>query len=237
MNDYSLSNVDQISISNSKANLSHKLTPRGSLRHGSAQLDGPRKIIIDGNYAYIMSQSSNGIEIVDISNPSAPSHVTSITQTATMLLYTPTGMIKNGNYLYVTNSWNYLVVIDVSVPTNPQFVRQIARTTTTLLGAPRGMDIVGNKLYIASYNDDALEIMDITNPAFPAHVGSYQSTPHLDGITDVKIIGNYAYVSAFLSKKVSVIDISNPATPTYVTSIGAATGSLILDGASNIVYS
>ena len=141
MNDYSLSNVDQISVNNSQANLSHKLTPRGSLRHGSAQLDGPRKIIIDGNYAYIMSHYGNSLEIVDVSNPNNPTHISSLTQSPAVSLYTPMGMIKHGNYIYLASSTNYLVIVDVSNPNNPTFVRQIARTTTIKLGAPRGMDI------------------------------------------------------------------------------------------------
>ena len=92
MNDYSLSNVDQISVNNSQANLSHKLTPRGSLRHGSAQLDGPRKIIIDGNYAYIMSHYGNSLEIVDVSNPNNPTFVRQIARTTTIKLGAPRGM-------------------------------------------------------------------------------------------------------------------------------------------------
>ena len=79
--------------------------------------------------------------------------------------------------------------------------------------------------------------MDISTPSNPTHLGSYQSTTHLDGATDIKIIGNYAYVTAFLAKKLTVIDITNPVTPLYVSSIGTISGAPALDGAYGLVYS
>ena len=49
---------------------------KGSIVNGTggALLDGPAKVKVSGNYAYVASYQSNALEIVDISNPAVPVH-------------------------------------------------------------------------------------------------------------------------------------------------------------------
>ncbi|MEJ0056006.1 MAG: hypothetical protein WDN75_10310 [Bacteroidota bacterium] len=47
-----------------------------SITHGTggAVMDGPNSVYVSGNYAYLTGYNSNSLEIVDITNPSAPVH-------------------------------------------------------------------------------------------------------------------------------------------------------------------
>ena len=52
---------------------------KGSITNGAggAQLYIPNGIAVSGNYAYVVS-NSNSLEIIDVSNPAAPVHASSV---------------------------------------------------------------------------------------------------------------------------------------------------------------
>lgn len=79
----------------------------------------------------------------------------------------------------------------------------------------------GNYLYITSVIDHGLEIMDVTDPSQPEHVGAFFDTeatlmrkPH-----SVSFLGNYAFVGSMEDSAIQALDISNPAKPLPVASI------------------
>jgi hypothetical protein len=72
---------------------------------GGALLDNPVGVFVAGNYAYVASLLSDALEIVDISNPSAPHHQGSIVNGAGgALLDDPQCVFVVGNYAYVISS-------------------------------------------------------------------------------------------------------------------------------------
>jgi len=71
----------------------------------------------------------------------------------------------------------------------------------------------GNYAYVADF-DAGLQVVDISNPASPAIVGSVD-TP--DYALDVAVAGTYAYVADYASG-LQVVDISNPASPAIIGS-------------------
>jgi len=81
--------------------------------------------------------------------------------------------------------------------------------------------VAGNYAYIAASYDDGVEILDISDPTNPTHVGAIfdNSTTALDGACSIFVVGKYAYVAANNDDGVEILDISGIDAPT--ASIGA----------------
>ena len=80
---------------------------------------------------------------------------------------------------------------------------------------------------MASYQSNALEIVDISNPAVPVHKGKIVhgvGGALLQGPHGVDVSGNYAYVVSAISNALEIVDISNPATPIHKGSITNGAG-------------
>src|SRR5665647_142 len=102
---------------------------KGSIANGAggADLTSPFAVSIKGTYAYIASTGSNALEIVDISNPAAPVHKSSLKLGPTG--WDPYDIYVSGNYAYITISAgsigvNALTIVDVTDPAAP-FLRGI----------------------------------------------------------------------------------------------------------------
>jgi surface protein len=190
---------------------------KGSIQDGAgtAELTGPETVAVSGNYAYVASNGGNVLEIVNISNPSAPSHAGKLTITGAW------GVSVLGNYAYVTSiSDNSLTVVNVSNPTNPTQVGSL--TDNVSLISPIGVFVSGNYAYVASVDSDNLAIIDISNPANPVNAGSITDGTGgatLGGARAVFVSGNYAYVASQNDDALEIVNISNPATPVHVGSL------------------
>jgi hypothetical protein len=196
----------------------------------------PNAVAVAGNYAYVGSSGSEALEIVDISNPAAPVHKGSLTdgQNSALLMYA-SSIVVSGNYAYcavsgakgggyVAGYENGLEIVDVSNPAAPVHKGSIVDSGTPgippYLNNAQSVFVVGNLAYVASYGSNALEIVDITNPAAPVHKGSIVdgggTPPLLNHPQAVFVSGNYAYVASKGSGSLEVIDVTNPANPTRV---------------------
>ena len=77
--------------------------------------------------------------------------------------------------------------------------------------------VQGDYAYVVSRDDDALQIVDISNPQVLTGVGSLThngTTAFLDGPHSVYAQGNFAYVVSSPGNSFQIIDISNPSNPT-----------------------
>jgi hypothetical protein len=173
---------------------------------GISNLSG---VAVSGNYAYITSGSQNCLRVVDISNPTAPSIV------ATLSGLTGAGYVAvSGTKAYVTSSSGaYLKVVDISTPTSPAVVG----TLSTLTAAGR-VAVSGSYAYVVSATGGTLRVIDVSVSTTPSLVGT------LSGLTspyDVAISGNYAYVVNSNSTTMNIINVTTKASPALV---GTATG-------------
>ena len=210
---------------------------------GGALLGNPLSVYVSGNYAYVASQSSGALEIVDVSNPANPVHKGSISNGAGgALLGDPHGVYVSGNYAYIT-SWgsNALEIVDVSNPANPVHKGSIVDGTGgALLNYPYGVYVSGNYAYVANYGSGALEIVDVSNPANPVHKGSIVDGAGgalLNGPCGVYVSGNYAYVTSAGSNALEVVDVSNPANPVHKGSISNGAGGALLGNPHGVYVS
>ncbi|WP_321419932.1 PGF-pre-PGF domain-containing protein [uncultured Methanomethylovorans sp.] len=156
-------------------------------------------IVVEGNYAYI-ANGDNGLQVVDITNPTAPTIVGTYTYNSGAAY----GVTVANNYAYVANGNSGLVIVDITNPAAPTFK---GRYDTP--GYAYGISVVGNYAYVAD-GGNGLVIVDVTNPAAPTSLSSYDTVK----ANAVTVSGNYAYV-ADDSNGLVIVDITNPAAATY----------------------
>ncbi len=192
----------------------------GSILNGvggaDPQLNGPVAVFVSGDYAYVASAESNALEIVDVSDPTAPAHAGSILNGvggADPQLSKPTSVFVSGNYAYVTSAdSDALEIVDVSDPTAPAHAGSIVDGAGgALLNYPLSVFVSGNYAYVASAESNAIEVVDVANKALPAHAGSIvhgDGGALLDYPQSVFVSGDYAYVASSDSDALEVVSVN-----------------------------
>lgn len=220
---------------------SASLNPRhiGSLVNGTggALLNDPARVTISGNYAYIASNTSNALEIVNLSNPFVPVHEGRIVNgDGGALLDGPYDVAVSGNYAYVASYRdNAIEIIDISKPSAPVHKGKISHGTGgALLMGPQRVVVSKNFTFVASSGSNALEIVNISNPAAPVHYASFVNTAGgalLDTPYDLAVIDDYpyVYVASYGSNALEIVNITNPAAPSHMGSVVNGAGGALLD--------
>jgi hypothetical protein len=158
---------------------------------------------VKDNYSYLFT--SNGVVILDISNPSMPEECL-IFRDSVWTKYTTTGYIVD-TLLYLAGWWS-LNIINISNPEAPYLIGRCS-----IGWFSRDIKVRGNYAYIAHVSQ-GFRIYDISNPQAPFLVGQCATPGHW--CYGVDLVGNRAYVADgayFL-----IIDISNPQAPYILSS-------------------
>lgn len=171
---------------------------------------------IAGSYGYVAD--SVGLRILDLSTPSNPrvvSTLTTITKAA--------GVAVVGQYAYLITAYNStaLCVVDISDKANPRVVSSLFSASG---GSCIEINASGTMAFIGGYfngKGNGFQVVDISNPLAPNALGfiKLNSSPQALVTAD-----RYAYL-AMGSAGVQVIDVSSPNAPMIgaaVTSIGNA---------------
>ncbi|MBN2007430.1 MAG: DUF11 domain-containing protein [Anaerolineae bacterium] len=169
-------------------------------------------VAVSGNYAYV-ADGMGGLRILDISNPSQPTEVSTVVPPDPMTRSTKDVIIVD-HRAFVAESSQGLHILDISDPANPVSLGRYADRTV------EGVAVAGNYAYLGcSVNpltEAGLAVVDISNPAAPQEVGFYRTGIHSDRI---HVRENYAYLATTSSypanvKSLRIVNITNPATPT-----------------------
>ncbi len=209
-------------------------------------------VIDDVIYALVTSFNDNGVQIIDISDPSEPVPVASATNGSKATngktfdtLSKPYGIttikIDGSTYALVVSSGdNGVQIIDISDPSKPVPVAsaidgETVGGKTFDLSRPREIAVVEIDgtihALVTSFESDNVQIIDISNPKTPVPVISLRDgttatnkeTFLLDGprgITTTKLSAHtYALVVSSNDDGVQIIDISDPKTPVPVISL------------------
>jgi hypothetical protein len=210
---------------------------------GAAQLElvgtfgggAPARMQVQGDLAYCAA--SGGFLIVDVSDPTAPAHVSFLPMAYTLQVFV------DGERAYATRWSQELVVLDVSDPASPfemgsRFGDEIhdiyAAGDYAYLGCgnglfliydvsdpsriwevgrmqypdlPTGIYIQGDYAYLA-VGDYGLSIVNISDPSAPSEEGHYHACP----ASDVFVTDNLAHVAA-RDSGVVVLDVADPSAP------------------------
>ena len=188
-------------------------------------------------YFYAVGYQSDALTIFDLSDPLLPL-IGSIQGAGTPpggnWLYRPIRLVVFNNIAYVAAQLeDSLTIIDVSNPAAPALLGNIRGA-----GAPPGGNwldaISGVFLGNGSYNglayctalaDNALTIIDVSDPTNPSFVGSIQGAGGPNFLSSPRCVyvrGDYAYVTAGVDNALTIINVSNPAAPVFAGSIQGA---------------
>lgn len=136
--------------------------------NGPEEYDHTNDVAINENYAFVCKTNGHGIDIVDISNPSAPS-------VAATIPGSEAGSCEaieiQGEFAYVAAFRKGLLIYDISDPLNPFKVVSIKED----LGFAVGIS-VSNDYAFVSYYHGGMNIYNVENPSKPVLI-SHVDTP------------------------------------------------------------
>jgi hypothetical protein len=170
---------------------------------GEVLTDGPvNRIEIEGHYAFVLAGSLN---VIDISDPLAPEVVATMSG--------GTALAVGGGYAYVGDFSGVVTIIDISDPADPKAVG-IAITTGDIV---LSIAVKGNYLYASSYDGQMIDVVDVTDKAFPAYVGSYGSRGGAHALT---IEGNFLYLADWGGdQSFQIFDVTLGGVPKFVSGL------------------
>ena len=163
-----------------------------------------RDIVVQGDYAYMLSGGGSAFLIYDISDPENFQPVSSLNLGAV-----GHSLFVQGNYAYLSTSHNSreLRIFNITNKSSPAAVGNYNAPGTA---DGLGIFAVGNTAYLSrsSGSGDDFFTLDVTNPASPVLLDSIDLASNGNS---VYVSGNYAYVStSHDSRELTVINISNP---------------------------
>lgn len=182
-------------------------------------LNNVRHVFVVSNYAYVVSATDDGMAIIDVSDKTNPTHISSYFN-ATNLNGAYEIYVKD-NIAYVTAFTGHQVtLIDVFDAENPTFLGEIVDGAGgAQLNAAQSIVVQDHYAYVLAYGDASFEIIDVEDPSNPTLLGSFDSTDctgcNFVGTSDLDIAGDYAYITVDVNDELVVVDISNKSNPTY----------------------
>ncbi|UCD07298.1 MAG: hypothetical protein JSW41_05765, partial [Candidatus Aenigmatarchaeota archaeon] len=173
-------------------------------------LDNVMSVDVQGKYAYAASAGDDRLTVIDVSNPSSPTVIASLSGCT----YADAVDVA-GDYAYL-GCWtdSELKIVDISDPKNPSIVG------TETVGGIINIHVSGKYAYAAEWgNSGGLNVIDVSIPTSPSLVG-FVSIPNASG---VYVTGKYAYVTTYSpSDKLSnltAVDVYDPTNPTIVSNL------------------
>jgi hypothetical protein len=167
-------------------------------------LAGARAIAIAGNHAYIAARA--GLQIVDISTPTAPKLVATVGAPAVV---EPRAVQVQFRYAFVVDREG-LKVVDVTAPARP-------RPTAARVPLADGRDIVVLRTYAyVAAGAQGLAIVDVERPEAPGAPVFFDAGGAIDDATGVVVGATYASQYAYVAdgknglRVVKLIDTSTP---------------------------
>jgi len=221
---------------------------RSSIIGSLDTFENPLSVTVVDNLAYVADWGS-GLQVVDVSDPTAPSVFSSVDTPGEA-----TSITVNGSNAYIADNESGLQIIDISNPSAPSIIG-----TFDTPGRAQSVAVSENTAYIADWPSN-LQIIDVTDPTAPSFVRAieipgfamsveviddigyvanenglllidlkHSTSSKIIGFVDtpgsahsVVVVGNFAYV-ADMNGGLQIIDVSDPEAPVI-------TGSLITPG-------
>ena len=214
------------------------VTAAGSIDDGDGtfELDGARNIAIfesgGGTYAAVAAQRDNGVQILNITDPSNVTAAGSIGNTGTLELNGPydiaTFTSGGGTYAAVASfSDDSVQILDVTDPSNVTAAGSIDDSDGTFeLDGASGIAVFesgsGTYAAVAAYDDDGVQILNITDPFSVTAAGSINGTAlELDGASGIAVFesggSTYAAVASSNDNGVQILRLTVVSDPFLTT--------------------
>jgi hypothetical protein len=165
------------------------------------------KTVVDSGYAYMtISGSADALLVVDVSDPSSPTFVSSYESQSGNVF----GVSILDGVAYIADGSNGIEILDVSDPSS------ISRLGIDKAGLEStGVAVVRDGLRVLAYvaqGSMGLRILDVTDPGSIVVLGEVDTA---GGAVDVVVLGSYAYVADGPGGMV-IVDVSDPASANIV---------------------
>ncbi|MGD0769947.1 MAG: IPT/TIG domain-containing protein [Tepidisphaeraceae bacterium] len=196
------------------------VVPRGTNMQLLGQLGGAvTAVTVQGNYAYIGEGSS--LDVINISNPDAPSFVGGIPVPAEI-----DDIAVSGSFAYVADDDGGLQVVNVGNPSAPS-----VRGFYDLPDPALDVAVMGNEAYVADGNA-GLQIINISNPSAPTLTTTVSTGGTVFQVA-LRTSGSstFAYLGDSL-KGLQVVDVTTPSDPILRGSLStaSASGGIAIEG-------
>ncbi len=174
--------------------------------------DSPKAVAVSGDYAFVAAAGA-GILIVDVSDPSNPSHIDTYDTPGSA-----EGITISGDFAFVADGASGLLILDVSSAGN---VSSAGSADTP--GYAFDVAVSGDYAYVAD-GGSGLQVMD-TDSLFmgPRIVGAY-NTPGT--ARKLNVSGDYVFIADETS--LQIVNVYNPSTPYLAGSHGVPGGSMAI---------
>lgn len=209
---------------------------------GGASLSGPWNFKIRNGLLYV--GTNNAIEIIDISVPTAMTHVGKIVDGGAALLNVVTNVDLDDNGVLYAAVFvdDALQLINVSNPASPTALGNIVHNgTTVLLDKAHGVNVINNRYAIVAARDsNSMVTIDCINPNSPAYVSKLVDGDggcNIEGAENFMIVGNIAYVCAWAGDGFQILDYTDPTAPLVLGQINNGTDGAALDAANRVFVS
>lgn len=170
-----------------------------------------KDVKVDNGIGYFSSDTGYGMHVVDLSDPTSPTLLSTITSSNGGGFNSIHNSFINGNLLYQSDSrTNVVKVIDVTDPTTPTFVRNITTTDSRFI---HDVTALGDRLYTSGFGGktDIYDVGSISVNDAPVLLGSFDSGPnsHSSWVTaDESLLVNAREIE---DGDITLWDISDPA--------------------------
>lgn len=196
----------------------------------NTNMNNPKAVYVSGDYAYVVSETSNSLAVINISVPSTPV-LEGILIDNTNLNGANSVFISNHTAYITAGIFDGLAVVDVTNHASPTLSGSISNGTN--MNGAKGVFISGTHAYVTAEISNSLVIIDIADPTAPKLEGSLINNTQLDGANSIHVVGNYAYIAASDFDGLAIVDISNHLTPVLTGSFT----NVLLDGAADLFVS
>jgi hypothetical protein len=185
---------------------------------GQLSLSYAYAIALSGHYAFVGCCSTDGIAVVDVSDPANPVLATTITTTGCSEVL----KIK-GNRLYSANGNSGMSATDITDPLHPEPLE------LSLDADVYGFDVHGDIVYTAGQLE-GMTVWDFSDLASPVSMGNYPMDDD-QSANDVAVKNGYAYIGCY--RGLEVVDL---ATMQMISSIDSFYCSANVDIRDNLLY-
>lgn len=186
----------------------HIADPQNPVLVGSFDSGDTHDVDVQGNVVYLAS--TNGLYVVDVSTPSAPSLLSHVASAGRGY-----GASVRGTHLYFArlqhqNLQGAIWVFDVTNPADPQVV-----DVAIVVDAANGIDVAGDRAYVP-VGLAGLQVFDLTDPDRPASLGVVNSPFNA---VSVDVAGDLAFIGDTFS--VEIVDVTAPEPPPVLSGFGS----------------
>ena len=163
-------------------------------------------IALRGDLAFVAA-SDEGLLILDVSKPAAPTTLASISNV------TAFDVVVRGDLVFQADQWDGLNIFDVSAPSSPQLLGNYSPQENSGWNC-RDINFIGDFVFLTQMGI-GVHVIDVQDPAFPKLSQTLNGSEYYG---KVEISGKLAYIPAG-PDGVEIYDISDPSAPVLVRAI------------------